>query len=234
MLLGCKGFVELSITPTDIFVSELFLVLLFDLKNGNPLSGRSLTIKYVLDKHWKTKIKKANTPIIREGSRGNEIIGKRTGSHSTLFKLRKEIIKKNTIQYRTFRISLPDKTEPSGGSRPSLNLGESAESFAKGLLKLTTTQAITESSTKETKASLTSYKATKIETTSGVIQGIRMEILFFVQNLRVFWEPSCMRFCLIFCLSYTTGFTIIEELSQAHNPESLVNMPIEAFWKGEA
>ena len=215
--------------------SELFLILLFDIKNGNPLRGRSLTIRYVLDKHWKIKIKKETTPEkTNKGSMGVIILGKRIGNKSSAkYKLTNEITPKNIIQYRVFRISLPDKIEPSGSSMPSLNLGESAESFANGLLKLITTQAITENSTKEIRASLTSYKATKIESTNGIIQGIRMEILFFVQNLRVFWESSCIRFCLISCLSHTTNFTIIEGLSQAHNPESLFSMPIEALWKGE-
>ena len=188
MLQGCEGFIGLSITPVLIFRSDqcvTFLVLLFDLKNGNPLRGRSLTIRYVLDKAWNVNIKEANTPpTTREGSIGAGGVGKRIGSKSlTKEKITKDRTREKIIQYRVLRISLGDTIDPSGNLTPSLNLGESAESSENGLLKATTIQLTNERNTKEIKARLRLPGAIRRDMARGVSQGMRMEILFFVQNI---------------------------------------------------
>jgi hypothetical protein len=227
MLLGCKGFVELSITPTDIFVSELFLVLLFDRKNGNPLSGRSLTIRYVLDRAWKIKSQKAY-PTSESPTDGKKAVTstqqiKAIKPKSLIYFLAKRISSLLIIEPSTSVISFSVRRD----SKSSLTVPE------KRLVLITMIRAIRENIRKPIKAKGTFRIPIHKEKIKGIIQGIRMEILFFVQNFLIFREASCIRLCLVFCLSHTTNFTIIEGLSQAHNPESLFSMPIEALWKGE-
>ena len=180
MFVGCSGFMGLSITPMEILPSQA-LSPLFLLKNGNPFRGKSLVIRYDLERAWKTNIKKANTPTIKEGSRGVERPGNKTGINSIIFRLRKERIKEKIIQYLAFRTSLGCKTTPSERMICSLNLGESAESFEKGLRKALTIQEINDKITKEVKAKWRLKNPTPREIKRGVSQDTRIETLLGVQ-----------------------------------------------------
>ena len=172
-----------SVKETGEFklISLEIRLLLLDLKKGNPFRGASFTIKYGFTRLWKTKIRTAGTPIAKEGSTGLEKFGTITGRNSKIFTLKKAQIKEKMIQYRALRISLGSKIAPFSSWIFSLNLGESAESWAKGLLKPPTNQVTKDNIRKEEKAQKRLKRPIPQDTINGVSHKIKISSLFLVQ-----------------------------------------------------